>query len=226
MWSWKICFEEILSKLKFWALIISCVGNLELSVGIVFEILRACQKIATFCLAYFFNRRCRWICQHHFVVIWCLDAASVRDAVVSEAFLRFFVETCGHYTDYVCTQQDGQRVFEVFWGYFCCFSTYQWPVYAVMYAKCSVIHLLSMSMGRGPFWLFYRLLTSLCWQCERLFIEVVFFYVYRILQFEKFFKAVFNCFIYSSRHWNFFVAHLLIHSFLQPFIYEYRCTVL
>ena len=38
---------------------------------------------------------------------------AVRDAVVSEAFLRFFVETCGHYTEYICTQQDGLRVFEV-----------------------------------------------------------------------------------------------------------------
>ena len=41
------------------------------------------------------------------------DNAAVRDAVVSEAFLRFFVETCGHYTEYICTQQDGLRVFEV-----------------------------------------------------------------------------------------------------------------
>ena len=43
----------------------------------------------------------------------CVDNVSVRDAVVSEAFLRFFVETCGHYTEYICTQQDGLRVFEV-----------------------------------------------------------------------------------------------------------------
>jgi len=50
--------------------------------------------------------------------VCCVDTVSVRDTVVSEAFLRFFVETCGHYTDYVCTQQDGLRVFEVF----CVFS--------------------------------------------------------------------------------------------------------
>jgi len=37
----------------------------------------------------------------------------MRDMIVSEAFLRFFVETCGHYTEYICTQQDGLRVFEV-----------------------------------------------------------------------------------------------------------------
>jgi len=43
----------------------------------------------------------------------CVENASVHDAVVSEAFLRFFVETCGHYTDYICTQQDGLTVFEV-----------------------------------------------------------------------------------------------------------------
>jgi len=42
-----------------------------------------------------------------------VDNVSMRDMVVSEAFLRFFVETCGHYTEYICTQQDGLRVFEV-----------------------------------------------------------------------------------------------------------------
>jgi len=44
----------------------------------------------------------------------CVDSVGVRDTVVSEAFLRFFVETCGHYTEYICTQQDGLRVFEVY----------------------------------------------------------------------------------------------------------------
>jgi len=43
----------------------------------------------------------------------CVDSVSLRDTVVSESFLRFFVETCGHFTEYICTQQDGLRVFEV-----------------------------------------------------------------------------------------------------------------
>jgi len=43
----------------------------------------------------------------------CVDNVNVRDAIVSEAFLRFFVETCGHFTEYICTQQDGLQVFEV-----------------------------------------------------------------------------------------------------------------
>jgi len=43
----------------------------------------------------------------------CVDNVSMHDTVVSEAFLRFFVETCGHFTEYICTQQDGLRVFEV-----------------------------------------------------------------------------------------------------------------
>jgi len=45
--------------------------------------------------------------------VCCVDNVSIRDAVVSEAFLRFFVETCSHYTEYICTQQDGLCIFEV-----------------------------------------------------------------------------------------------------------------
>lgn len=41
------------------------------------------------------------------------DSSTLRDMVVMEAFLRMFVETCGHYTEYTCTQMDGQQVFEV-----------------------------------------------------------------------------------------------------------------
>ena len=33
--------------------------------------------------------------------------------MVFEAFLRLFVETTGHYTEYICTQQDGKFIFEV-----------------------------------------------------------------------------------------------------------------
>jgi hypothetical protein len=40
-----------------------------------------------------------------------------RDAVVFEAFLRLFVETIGHYTDYILVQQDGKNVFQK--DYFC-----------------------------------------------------------------------------------------------------------
>jgi len=37
----------------------------------------------------------------------------MREMLVRESFLRLFIETCGHYTEYICTQQDGQSVFEV-----------------------------------------------------------------------------------------------------------------
>ena len=37
----------------------------------------------------------------------------VTDATVSEAFLRMFVETCGHYTEYICVQQNMETVFQV-----------------------------------------------------------------------------------------------------------------
>jgi len=53
----------------------------------------------------------------------CVDgsgtsAASVTSAVsdeatVAEAFLRMFVETCGHYDAYINTQQDGEKIFQV-----------------------------------------------------------------------------------------------------------------
>ena len=36
-----------------------------------------------------------------------------RDTVIFEAFLRLFVETTGHYTEFMNTQQDGELVFQV-----------------------------------------------------------------------------------------------------------------
>lgn len=36
-----------------------------------------------------------------------------RDTIVFEAFLRMFVETTGHYTEFMNTQQDGELVFQV-----------------------------------------------------------------------------------------------------------------
>ncbi len=41
------------------------------------------------------------------------DLSGSQDSMVFEAFLRLFVETTGHYTEYICTQQDGKFVFEV-----------------------------------------------------------------------------------------------------------------
>ncbi|KAK2186329.1 hypothetical protein NP493_205g00004 [Ridgeia piscesae] len=38
-----------------------------------------------------------------------------KTTIVFEAFLRMFVETIGHYTEYIVTQQDGRRVFEKEW---------------------------------------------------------------------------------------------------------------
>ncbi|XP_067000147.2 uncharacterized protein [Anabrus simplex] len=35
-----------------------------------------------------------------------------RNVLVSEAFVRMFVEVCGHYTTHIVTQQDGRKVFE------------------------------------------------------------------------------------------------------------------
>jgi hypothetical protein len=32
---------------------------------------------------------------------------------VSEAFVRMFVEVCGHYRNHIVTQQDSMKVFEV-----------------------------------------------------------------------------------------------------------------
>ena len=55
-----------------------------------------------------------WMDDIHAVAFWAVtDSLGVRDITVTESFLRFFVETCGHYTEYVCTQQDGLNVFEV-----------------------------------------------------------------------------------------------------------------
>lgn len=36
-----------------------------------------------------------------------------RNVLVSEAFVRMFVEVCGHYRNHVVTQQDSMKVFEV-----------------------------------------------------------------------------------------------------------------
>ena len=51
----------------------------------------------------------------------CVDGASAAtvtsavsgEATVAEAFLRMFVETCGHYDAYINTQQDGEKIFQV-----------------------------------------------------------------------------------------------------------------
>ena len=42
-----------------------------------------------------------------------------RNVLVSEAFLRTFVEVCGHYQTHIVVQQDGKRVFEVRFHEFC-----------------------------------------------------------------------------------------------------------
>jgi hypothetical protein len=36
-----------------------------------------------------------------------------RNVLVSEAFVRMFVEVCGHYRNHIVTQQDSLKVFEV-----------------------------------------------------------------------------------------------------------------
>jgi hypothetical protein len=36
-----------------------------------------------------------------------------RDAAVAEAFLRMFIETCGHYDGYINRQQNGEKIFQV-----------------------------------------------------------------------------------------------------------------
>jgi hypothetical protein len=36
-----------------------------------------------------------------------------RNVLVSEAFVRMFVEVCGHYRNHVVTQQDSTKIFEV-----------------------------------------------------------------------------------------------------------------
>ncbi len=47
------------------------------------------------------------------VVFSASDMSGSKDTMIFEAFLRLFVETTGHYTEYICTQQDGRSVFEV-----------------------------------------------------------------------------------------------------------------
>ena len=41
------------------------------------------------------------------------DARSSQNLMISETFLRMFVESVGHYSDHITTQQDGQKVFLV-----------------------------------------------------------------------------------------------------------------
>jgi hypothetical protein len=36
-----------------------------------------------------------------------------RNVLISEAFVRMFVEACGHYRNHIVTQQDSMKVFEV-----------------------------------------------------------------------------------------------------------------
>lgn len=40
------------------------------------------------------------------------ESDASRNVLISEAFLRMFVEVCGHYQTYIVTQQDGKRMFE------------------------------------------------------------------------------------------------------------------
>ena len=42
-----------------------------------------------------------------------MTSAVSDEATVAEAFLRMFVETCGHYDAYINTQQDGEKIFQV-----------------------------------------------------------------------------------------------------------------
>jgi predicted hotdog family 3-hydroxylacyl-ACP dehydratase len=45
----------------------------------------------------------------------CLNSAvpvQANDATVAEAFLRMFVETCGHYDGYITVQQNGEKIFQ------------------------------------------------------------------------------------------------------------------
>ena len=41
------------------------------------------------------------------------DAAVSKNLLISEAFLRLFVETVGHFGDHITVQQDGQKIFMV-----------------------------------------------------------------------------------------------------------------
>jgi hypothetical protein len=42
-----------------------------------------------------------------------IDLKNAQNLLISEAFLRFFIEAIGHYSNHVTTQQDDQVVFEV-----------------------------------------------------------------------------------------------------------------
>ena len=41
------------------------------------------------------------------------ETMTTKNSIVVEAFLRLFVETIGHYSEYLCIQQDGEKVFQV-----------------------------------------------------------------------------------------------------------------
>jgi len=53
---------------------------------------------------------CRVISQLHNCLF--LDARSSVNLMISEAFLRFFVEAIGHYGQYIITESDGTRAFQ------------------------------------------------------------------------------------------------------------------
>jgi len=69
IWGWKPAFWANLgAKLKFWAPIISFVGNLQLSVGILLEIWIVCWKIASLCpVSSAQHRCCLGVCCCNFV---------------------------------------------------------------------------------------------------------------------------------------------------------------
>ena len=73
--------------------ILQCVGD---EMSILPPRLRRCLKIA---LQLVTNTTQPW------------DAS--RNVLVSEAFVRMFVEVCGHYRNHMVTQQDSTRIFEV-----------------------------------------------------------------------------------------------------------------
>ena len=68
---------------------------------------------------------CFWHCKLSYLLstVDCVDgpgasAAGVisavsNEATVAEAFLRMFVETCGHYDAYINIQQNGEKIFQV-----------------------------------------------------------------------------------------------------------------
>jgi hypothetical protein len=73
--------------------ILQCVGD---EMSILPQRLRRCLKVA---LQLVTNTTQPW------------DAS--RNVLVSEAFVRMFVEVCGHYRNHIVTQQDSTKIFEV-----------------------------------------------------------------------------------------------------------------